>query len=315
MKTKPHPQLLALLAQFSIAPATFDALRADAYEKHLAARSLPELEKFYETLFDPALNYRQIQAASPPWSLKKYGGHRPSLETLREIRQRIRLDQTAHHLAALPNLLTSLKTAAPSFFGGQTSDFLDLLIALLGEELLSAKFDGKPISENLRLVDRLLKAEALRRRYPPPPPPPAEPRKISEEEAYMNLSEQHSQWLARGEAEWIIEQAYGPRPPRYAPPTPEPKPEPQPEPEPVPTPAPKPQPTPAPTPIAEPPAPEETDDTPVELPPLKIPVREFIPKQLTQSELHAQARAELLAPFKKMQDYLIEREKNFIPQN
>ena len=268
MTTISRQKLLALLAQFSISPAAFDALRADAYEKHLAARSLTELEQFYETLFDPALTYRQIRAASPPWSLKKYGGKRPSLETLREIRQRIRLEQTVHRLAATPDLVNTLKNAAPDLLGRQRTDLLNLLVALLGEELLSAKLEGQPIIENLRIVDRLLKAEALRLRYPPPPPEPVGPRKISEEEAYMNLSEQHLQWLERGKSEWLIERVYGPRP-ASVPPNPQPA-----EPPPVPVET-TPPPPPAPKPEIVPPAPA--------------------PKRLTLKEISERNKVELLA--------------------
>ena len=186
MSTIPRQKLLALLAQFNISPAAFDALRADAYEKHLAARSLTELEQFYHTLFDPALTYRQMRALAPPWGIKKYGGHRPSIETLREIRQRLRLEQHLHHLAATSGLLDSLKNAAPGQPDEQRAELLSAAVAMLSQELLLAKLEGKPIMENLRVVDQLLRVESLRvrqsRRTPPIEPVPAQPAKTPKDQ-------------------------------------------------------------------------------------------------------------------------------------
>ena len=181
----PRPKLLALLAQFHISPVAFDALRADAYEKHLAARSLTELEQFYETLFNPALTYRQMRAVSPPWSLKKYGGKRPSIETLREIKQRVSLEQHLHHLAATSGLLDSLKNAAPDDQDEQWAELLNAAVAMLSQELLFAKLEGKPILENLRVVDRLLRVESFRVRQclrtPPQKPAAAGPTRAAKD--------------------------------------------------------------------------------------------------------------------------------------
>ena len=171
MTSIPRPKLLALLAQFHISPVAFDALRADAYEKHLAARSLAELAQFYEILFNPALTYRQMRPICPPWGLKKYGGKHPSIETLREIKQRVSLEQHLHHLATTSGLLDSLKTAAPDDPDKQRVELLNAAVAMLSQELLFAKLEGKPILENLRVVDRLLRVESLRvRRHLHTPP-------------------------------------------------------------------------------------------------------------------------------------------------
>ena len=62
----PRQKLLAILSHHGIAPAAFDALRADAYEKRIAAHSLTDLELLYATVLNPALSYVQMQPLCPP---------------------------------------------------------------------------------------------------------------------------------------------------------------------------------------------------------------------------------------------------------
>ena len=167
MKTKTpvsRQKLLTLLQHHGIAPAAFDALRADAYEKRLAAHSLTDLDHLYTTLLNPALSYLQMQPLCPPWPSGRQTGRPPSLQTLCDIKHRLMAEQTVNDLSRMEKLLTTLRHRSTVQSVALQTELFNAIIALLGEELLAAKLDGKPITENLRGVDRLIKVAALRLR-------------------------------------------------------------------------------------------------------------------------------------------------------
>ena len=167
MTTKPpisREDLLTLLERFSLCPAAFDALRSDTFEKHVAARSLEELERFYTTLLNPALSYAKIQPLCPRWIGGRQNGRPPSLQTLSDIKRRILAEHTVNDLGQMEKLLTSLRHRSSTLSKEFQTEMFNAIVALLGEELLTAKLDGQPIMENLPVVDRLLKVAALRLR-------------------------------------------------------------------------------------------------------------------------------------------------------
>src|SRR5580693_7678218 len=110
MTTKPptsREDLLTLLERFGLCPAAFDALRSDTYEKHLAARSLDELERFYTTLLNPALSYAKMQPLCPRWIGGRQNGRPPSLQTLSDVKRRLLAEHTVNDLGQMEKLLTS----------------------------------------------------------------------------------------------------------------------------------------------------------------------------------------------------------------
>ena len=112
MKTKTpvsRQKLLTLLQHHGIAPAAFDALRADAYEKRLAAHSLTDLDHLYTTLLNPALSYLQMQPLCPPWPSGRQIGRPPSLQTLCDLKHRLMAEQTVNDLGRMEKLLTTLR--------------------------------------------------------------------------------------------------------------------------------------------------------------------------------------------------------------
>ena len=167
MSTTPPTRqtLLALLEQYNIPTSSFDALRNDSYEKHLAQRSLAELETFYENLLKPDAPYEKIQAKFPRWGPDhRFAGKLPSVVTLRTIRRRILADQALNNLTHQIEFLKSLKERLTGLPASHQSDTFDATLALMNEELLGARLDGKPLLENLPAVDRVIKAASVQAR-------------------------------------------------------------------------------------------------------------------------------------------------------
>ena len=158
----PRQKLLAILKHHDIAPAAFDALRADAYEKHIATHSLEALEHLYALVLDPALSYTQMQPLCPPWPTGRHAGHPPSLQTLSDIKHRIMAKQTVNDLGRMEELLKTLRHRSTALSDKLQTEMFNVIVTMLGQELFVAKLDGKPIIENLRAVDRLIKVAALR---------------------------------------------------------------------------------------------------------------------------------------------------------
>jgi len=167
MSTTPPTRqaLLALLEHLHIPTSSFDALRADSYEKHLAQRSLAELETFYENLLKPDAPYEKIQAKFPRWGPDhRFAGKLPSVVTLRTIRRRILADQALNNLTHQIEFLKSLKKRLTGLPASHQSDTFDVTLVLLNQELLGARLDGKPLLENLPVVDRIIKATSVQAR-------------------------------------------------------------------------------------------------------------------------------------------------------
>ena len=133
-------------------------------KKHLATHSLTDLEQLYATILNPALSYLQMQPLCPPWPSGRQIGRLPSLETLRTIKHRLMAEQTINDLVQTEGFLKTLRHHSTVQSVALQTELFNAIIALLGEELLAAKLDGKPITENLRGVDRLIKVAALRLR-------------------------------------------------------------------------------------------------------------------------------------------------------
>ena len=163
----PHSRraLVAILDQFNISTASFDGLRSDSYEKHIAARSLEELAGLYRTLLEPGGSYEEKRQKCPPWSKGgKHGEKLPDPKTLRVIKHRIMAEQTLEDVEDKMALLRSMVKRLAGVSAPKQTEILDAMLALMNQELLNAKLDGQPIQENLPAVDRLLKVVSLKAR-------------------------------------------------------------------------------------------------------------------------------------------------------
>ena len=166
MSTTPtRKALVALLDHFNISVQSFEALRNDSYEKHLAERSLSELETLYEALLKPAANYEKIQAQLPRWGqAHRFAGKLPSLVTLRTIKRRILADQALNDLTRQAEFLKALSQRLTGLPASKQTDVFDATLALMNEELLGARLDGQPLLKNLPAVDRIIKAASVQAR-------------------------------------------------------------------------------------------------------------------------------------------------------
>jgi hypothetical protein len=95
-------ELVAVLEECGVSVAGFDGLRCDSYEKHLAKRSLAELESAYLTLLKPGEASAELQKKFPRWSKgHKYSEQLPSINTLMSIKHRIVAEETANGVSLI----------------------------------------------------------------------------------------------------------------------------------------------------------------------------------------------------------------------
>ena len=154
-------RLVAILEEYGVSVHGFDGLRSDAYEKHVASRSLEELEGLYRTLLAPSGSYEEKQKLCPVWKKGGKGEDKlPDITTLSRIKERIMSDFSVREKVRSRGFL-----AAREQEGGERvedTQYIRAATEIIGEELLGAKMEGTPMLENLKGFDRLLKAGSLR---------------------------------------------------------------------------------------------------------------------------------------------------------
>jgi hypothetical protein len=150
-----------VLERFGISVAGFDRLRSDSYEKQIAGRSLAELDQFYELLLGAGRSYKELTPLCPKWGAEPKCPH---WTTLQGIKERLTLEGSVRERLRAKGLIQARKAGKR----GRARDkdeaavYFAEAVEILAEELLAAKVEGKPISENLKLMDRLLRVASLR---------------------------------------------------------------------------------------------------------------------------------------------------------
>ena len=153
-------KLVGMFEDYGLSVAGFDGLRCDAYEKQVAAVSVSDLEKVYEALLDPALGFAAARERCPVWPEgSRQAGKLPSMMTLREIKERILLEWKVQDRMRHGDFVKRLQEV-----GLDEEELMRAANMILGEELLSAKLEGTPIMENLRVLDRMLRIAGLQLR-------------------------------------------------------------------------------------------------------------------------------------------------------
>jgi hypothetical protein len=155
-------KLVTLLEQLNLSVVSFDNLRNDAYEKHVAKLSIAELEQVYLTLLSPGEACAEIQKKFPRWISGKYKGRLPSINTLMSIKQRMMADYLANDLGRLEEMLETVRNRCTGLPVEQQAEVFNVMLSVIGEEMLRAKGNGKELSQNLPVVDRLLRAAGIR---------------------------------------------------------------------------------------------------------------------------------------------------------
>ncbi len=154
--------LAAVLERFHISRAAFEELRSDSYEKHIARRSVDELEAFYTALLNTGEHYGEIQKVCPRWDDdEKHAGKLPSIRTLTVIKRRIMAEHTVDSLGTNEQFLKVFQARVKGLPAERQAALYDTILELLGNELIGATLDGKPLLENLKGVDQVMKAKAM----------------------------------------------------------------------------------------------------------------------------------------------------------
>lgn len=141
-------------------PDGFWKQQSQSYESQLARRSLSELARFYSLLFTPGITYAEIRKDCPKWpKSSKQAGGLPSDSILSDIRMRFSIEKTIGESGSVFTFLEKFRSEAKT---AQQSDVLDSVLRMLGDEVVRSKLGGMTISNQLKAVDRLLKANAQR---------------------------------------------------------------------------------------------------------------------------------------------------------
>lgn len=157
-----NPELLAVLESHKIDLLVWESLGAASYEHALAASDPALLDQFLRLLFAPGLTLAKICEAAPPWPAgTKHAGRQPSDSLVSEIGKRWRgaaaLAKVSDADAFMVKLAERLK-ASPY---ARSGPLLESVLDMVGQEVLSNKLDGVPMTEQLAAIDRLLAKRKL----------------------------------------------------------------------------------------------------------------------------------------------------------
>lgn len=154
-------RLKAILETYGASLRSFDGLWAGCYEQRLAAHSLEQLDAFYSLLFAPGQSLEKAAAICPPWPPGTAdAGEPPKVHVLHRTHRRIQSERSL-------GILVQEKAAAK--FMRMAEKYLpkNLLKATQGvmmrlaQEVMKAKLEGLPVSQQLGPVDRLVKGSKL----------------------------------------------------------------------------------------------------------------------------------------------------------
>lgn len=149
-------RLASILERYGDSLDSFDALRPDSYEQALARYSLDSLESFYAILFTPAQTLAEAASKCPTWPLGcKRERQRPSTHILSQVGERMRTRAALGRVSQVGKFLAELRKEIKATPLGDNQMILDGFCGALGQKLMQDIRDGKPIEENLKLVEKL----------------------------------------------------------------------------------------------------------------------------------------------------------------
>lgn len=149
-------QLAELLQSYGDDLESFDKLRADSYEQALAAYSLESLASFYAIIHEPGLTVAQAAAKCPTWPLgTKRERQRPSATAIQCVQERMRTRAVISRISPVGQFLKEFRKELKATPLGDNQMLLDGICGALGQKLMADLREGKPIEENLKLIDKL----------------------------------------------------------------------------------------------------------------------------------------------------------------
>lgn len=148
--------LAALLERFGDSISSFDKLRPDSYEHAIARQSLERLELFYSQIMEAGQTQEQARQNCPPWpNGAKYAGRLPSTNVISDVSERIRTASALRQVRPIGQFLKEFRREIKATPLGENQAVLDGLMGALGQKMMSDVRDGKPLEDNLKLIDRL----------------------------------------------------------------------------------------------------------------------------------------------------------------
>lgn len=152
-----NPELRAVLDKHGLKYAAFEQLQPSSYEHCLARHNVTQLDRFYSVLFSPGMTLAEIREECPPWPRgTPRAGQQPSDSMLSGIAKRWRAELALDSFEEAERFVTRLQGKLAALPAARTEPVTDSLFNLLGQELLESRFTGRPVSEQLAALDRLI---------------------------------------------------------------------------------------------------------------------------------------------------------------
>jgi hypothetical protein len=155
-------RLKAILETYGASLRSFDGLWAGCYEQRLAAHSLEQLDAFYSLLFAPGQSLEKAAATCPPWPPgTPDAGEPPKEHVLQRTHQRIQSERTLGILIMEEQAAARFMKMAEKYLPKHLLTATQRIMMTLAQEVMKAKLDGLPVSQQLGPVDRLVKGSKL----------------------------------------------------------------------------------------------------------------------------------------------------------
>ena len=140
----------------------FETLRSSSYEHALAAHSLEELDLFYSKIFEPGLSLKDTAKNCPRWPEgTRLAGERPKATLLENIHNRFMAERGLNALTVEAERADAYGLAVRALPVEGQLNVLDTMLRTIGQEIMSAKMAGLPISKQLQPVDRFIARQKL----------------------------------------------------------------------------------------------------------------------------------------------------------
>lgn len=153
-----NDKLRAVLAKHGLSYDVFLAIQPNSYEHALARYNLDGLDKFYELCFAPGLTLADVVSQCPKWPKPhKLAGQPPGDSLVSKIRKFWKAEVALDRIREADAFVQRLEQQLGRLPKARTEPVTEMVLNLLGQEVLTSTFSGLPVTEQLAAVDRLLK--------------------------------------------------------------------------------------------------------------------------------------------------------------
>lgn len=132
--------------------------RSDSYEAQL---SVTELDTLHQSLQQPNVNLKQLQAQLPAWRSGPHQGEKPTIRTLQNIATRLRAEELLLEMEAAGEILKTAQHQAPSVLNAAPTRFLNQICGLLAQEILEKTVKREDPCVRACLIRLLLRQQEI----------------------------------------------------------------------------------------------------------------------------------------------------------